>query len=461
MCKRRQTLFAFAHSILARTMSATTSGNPSAWSVASPLHNRLAPEDRPIHAWYRFVLSFPPHLVRRYIEDFELQPGSLLLDPFCGTGTTLVEAKKHGISSIGVEANPLAAFASEVKTDWSASADLLAEWGERIVAAAEEACAASGVSLASYRRGAVSETRSLFGLMTLDEVQAGLLLRGSISPLPLHRCLLLRELIGTAPRSVRNHLLLALAWTVVSEAGNLRFGPEVGITRPKEDADVFGAWHQHVQRMADDVKTHSGFSNVPCVVIRGDARDLSSLDANSVNAVFTSPPYPNEKDYTRTTRLESVLLGFLRSKTDLRGLKEGLLRSNTRNVFVSDTDDVHVDGIAEIQKIARRIEARRIELQKTSGFERLYHRVTKLYFGGMARHLSALRHCLKPGAMVGYVVGDQASYLRVKIHTARILAGMAERLGYQHVRTDLFRTRLATATREQLREEVLVLRWNG
>ena len=34
------------------------------------------------------------------------------------------------------------------------------------------------------------------------------------------------------------------------------------------------------------------------------------------DAVITSPPYPNEKDYTRTTRLESVLLGFIRTKQD-------------------------------------------------------------------------------------------------------------------------------------------------
>lgn len=58
-------------------------------------------------------------------------------------------------------------------------------------------------------------------------------------------------------------------------------------------------------------------------------------------------------------------------------------------------------------------------------------------------------------------MGDQASYLRVMIRTGAILAEIAQSLGYEHVRTDLFRTRLATATREKLREEVVVLRWPG
>lgn len=115
----------------------------------------------------------------------------------------------------------------------------------------------------------------------------------------------------------------------------------------------------------------------------------------------------------------------------------------------------------DVQRIAAAIEARRIELGKTSGFERMYARVTKLYFGGMARHLSDLRTILRPGARLAYVVGDQASYLRIFIPTGQILADIALSLGYQVVSIDLFRTRLATATKQQLREEVVVLRWLG
>jgi hypothetical protein len=180
-----------------------------------------------------------------------------------------------------------------------------------------------------------------------------------------------------------------------------------------------------------------------------------------VDAVITSPPYPNEKDYTRTTRLESVVLGFIKSKSELKDMKKNFLRSNTRGVYKGDEDDKYVEGHLEIQHIAESIEKRRKELGKNSGFERLYGRVTKLYFGGMARHLAELRSVLRPGAQLAYVVGDQASYLRIMIRTGRLLADIAEALGYQLMRIDLFRTRYATATREQLREEVVVLRWPG
>ena len=120
-----------------------------------------------------------------------------------------------------------------------------------------------------------------------------------------------------------------------------------------------------------------------------------------------------------------------------------------------------VAGHPKIDAIAEAIEKRRKELGKTSGFERMYARVTKLYFGGMLRHFAELRAILRPGAQLAYVVGDQASYLRIMIRTGQLLAEIAESLGYEVVGVDLFRTRLATATKEQLREEIVVLRWPG
>ncbi|MEW5702293.1 MAG: hypothetical protein AB1792_08705 [Candidatus Zixiibacteriota bacterium] len=214
--------------------------------------------------------------------------------------------------------------------------------------------------------------------------------------------------------------------------------------------------------MADDLRGIRDTSSAQARVLRADARELGRLlEPARFDAVITSPPYPNEKDYTRTTRLESVFLGFLRSKSDLRTLKQTLVRSNTRNVFKADKDDEEVAEHEEIQRLADQIESRRVELGKTSGFERLYPRVAKLYFGGMRRHLQGLRRLVRPGAQLAYVVGDQASYLRVMIRTGQLLADIADSLGYEVLHLDLFRSRFATATGEMLREEVLLLKWPG
>jgi len=421
--------------------------------------NKIDPSDLPVHDWYRFVLSFPPHLVRQYLEKFELGKGSTLLDPFCGTGTTVVECKKRGFDAIGIEALPMPAFASKTKTFWSIDPEQLRRHATSIADRTLEDLQKQGVA----DDLSLPKSNPATNLRTLPSETLRLLLKDSISPLPLHKALVLLDHIrGGRDNPLKDIELLALAKALVSNIGNLKFGPEVGIGKLKHNSLVVQPWLENVVLMANDLSLLSGTTWPQSTIHKADARDASSVvEPSSVDAVFTSPPYPNEKDYTRTTRLETVILGLASNMDDLRKAKKTLIRSNTRSVYKSDTDDDFVMHNSKIQAIAKEIEKRRIELGKTSGFERLYHRVTKLYFGGMVHHLSALRLVLRPGARLGYVVGDQASYLRVMIRTGQILAELAEQLGYSVESIDLFRTRLATATGEQLREEVLILRWPG
>jgi len=408
--------------------------------------NQIRPEDRSAHDWYRFVLSFPPHLVQDIIKQFGIDRPQQVLDPFCGTGTTVVECKKLGIPSIGTEANPMAWFAGSVKLDWTPDPDRLLALAMQI-----------GHATTALIEAETGHCR------TLPLESQKILLANSISALPLHKTLILLEQIQRCTDEVyRRHLLLALAKAIVTAISNLHFGPEVGIGKAKPDAPVVAAWLKEVHCMVRDLYHLQTLPTTPARVLHADARQiLQVLEPNLIDAVITSPPYPNEKDYTRTTRLESVLLGFIRNKAELRALKEGLIRSNTRNVFKADQDDGWVSKHAEVQRIARAIEERRIALGKTSGFERLYHRAVKLYFGGMAKHLADLRPILRPGAQLAYVVGDQKSYLQVMIPTGQLIGDIAEGLGYELVGIDLFRTRLSTATKEQMREEVVRLRWSG
>jgi len=422
--------------------------------------NRLYEEDLPVHEWYRFVLSFPPHLIRDYVEKFAISEDQYILDPFCGTGTTLVEAKKLGIPSVGVEANPVVHFAASVKTDWKVDSIGLVRYAEEIAAKAQDLFDAQGIGLGPlFQRPEVEPVK----LKTFPPDQKRLVIKNSISPLPLHKVLTLLEMIEAKndPRFA-NHARLSLAKQVVYEISNLRFGPEIGVGKIKDDSPVPSLWMKAIRSMASDLEKVQRLHNAPAKVHLGDAREIGNLiKPASIDAIITSPPYPNEKDYSRTTRLESVLLGFMSSRTDLRETKQQFVRSNTRSVYKNDSDDEWISDLPKIQNLAETIEQRRIELQKTSGFEKLYGRVVQLYFGGMARHLESLKPLLRPGAKLAYVVGDQASYFRIMIRTGQILAEVAESLGYKVIDIDLFRTRFSTATKDYLREEVVLLQWDG
>ena len=425
--------------------------------------NKVLPEDRAVHDWYRFVLSFPPHLVRGYLERLRVHRDDTVLDPFCGTGTTLIECKRRGISSMGIESNSMAYFASSVKIDWAVDDVGLLDYTDQVAAAARKTLMQQGIDEWNSLPLFASKRNSEIPMQKLEPDQSKLLLKDSISPLPLHKTLvLLAEIDRHGTRQLQRCGRLALAHALVYRIGNLKFGPEVGVGQIKDDAPVLYAWLECIRTMASDIRLVKDQTAVPAEVIKADARKVDRvLEPKSVDAVITSPPYPNEKDYTRTTRLESVILGLIRDRQELRSLKQDLIRSNTRGVYKSDTDDLEIADNLEIRNIADAIEKRRIELGKNSGFERMYSRVTRLYFGGMVRHLASLRPVLKPGAKLAYVVGDQASYLRVMIRTGKLLADLAQSLNYEVTGIDLFRTRPSTVTGEQLREEVVLLEWPG
>jgi len=92
-----------------------------------------ARDDSPVegltHAFYRYPARFSPKLASRAIELFSA-PGELVLDPFSGGGTTIVEALARGRRAIGTDINELATFVGTLKTLrlTSSDAEALRRW---------------------------------------------------------------------------------------------------------------------------------------------------------------------------------------------------------------------------------------------------------------------------------------------------------------------------------------------
>ncbi len=74
--------------------------------------------DTSIHDWYRHVFAYSDQIIVDLVNEFEIEDDDVILDPFNGTGTTTLTAKRLGIDSIGVDANPVAVLAGQVKTTW-------------------------------------------------------------------------------------------------------------------------------------------------------------------------------------------------------------------------------------------------------------------------------------------------------------------------------------------------------
>lgn len=420
-------------------------------------------EETSVHNWYRFVLSYPDHLVVQMLAKCGIGQNQKVLDPFVGTGTILVECKKLGIHSIGVDANPVTAFASRVKTTWDID---VAEFDRRrreLLDSVRSQLAHIGHQYAtqmSFDDLLSPGDRIGENGVNYEDDMLTLFPKNWISQIPLRKVVIVKQAIDGLPDDAMTDLFrLALMSVVVNDVSNLGFGPEVYVSKKRKDADVYGAFTTKLRQIADDLYTVQSITNPGNVTVYcSDARCLKDIIQEPIDAVITSPPYPNEKDYTRTTRLELILMGFIRQKSDLRSIKNAMLRSHTRNIFVADNDSMYVHDIPEIQAIAQEIEQQRIERGATSGFERLYHRVVTEYFGGMYRVLEQLQQVVRPGGKVALVVGDQMSFFRVPVRTAHLLRLIACRtLDYKESETLVWRTRRATATRMDIEEHILIL----
>ncbi|PSG98471.1 hypothetical protein BRD56_00600 [Thermoplasmatales archaeon SW_10_69_26] len=299
----------------------------------------------------------------------------------------------------------------------------------------------------------------------LSESAKKLIPKGFISEKPLKRVLALRLAIEENTEVIEREefFFLALSNTVVSTAGNLGFGPEVYRKSPKEDAGVLSDFFGVSAQMIHDLTRVQNQGDLPSAWTRsGDARTMDCLEGlPPSDLIITSPPYPNEKDYTRSTRLETVLLGLVEEQSDVQDIKRSLLVSNSRNCYVDVDDGKHIEDIDEITSLADRIEEKRIELGKDSGFEKKYHEIVRHYFGGMYLHFESLKDHLNPGAKLAYVVGDQQSYFRINIPTADLLEKVGKKAGYQPLDTELWRERFATETEKTIDENVLLLEYPG
>lgn len=113
---------------------------------------------------------------------------------------------------------------------------------------------------------------------------------------------------------IREFFLLALGHVIANGAGNFAFGPEIYRTKPKPDYDVLGHFVRHAGTMVAELATvqERGMDVAASHIHAADARELADIPGG-LTAVITSPPYPNEKDYTRTTRVESILLRLVRA----------------------------------------------------------------------------------------------------------------------------------------------------
>jgi len=434
--------------------------------------------DDSFHRWYRFVLAFPDHLVTSMMERMDIGDTDLVLDPFCGTGTTLVECQRRGVPSVGIDSSPLACLASRVKTNWSLSSGAISE-ARRVchsrlapllrVIVPDEAplwqqnAPQENRAVRRLRRAAAEATHAAATEAYIRG--SGMLDRGWISEIPFLKTLVLKDFLLThfgRDKGLCEALLLALAASVVQRIANVRFGPEIYCIPGKKDVDVLAAFETRLRMIEEDLAAgREAKRDSRARVVCGDARDvaavLASEQVSRVTRVVTSPPYPTEKDYTRNTRLELAYLDFVTDRKSLQRLKKQMIRSHSKGIYKADADFEAVKDVPEVCALASELRAK--AAGKTYGFAKMYPRIIEEYFGGMQRHFYSLYEAMQPAGTAAYVVGEQTCYLQTYTPTGTLLGLLAERAGFSVIDLLHWRSRVGTTGNgKEIKEEILLLR---
>ncbi|MGH2733247.1 MAG: DNA methyltransferase [Actinomycetota bacterium] len=435
------------------------------WQFSGGINPAQPLQDARFHRWYRFVLAYSDSLVTDLIGRYEIGPRELVLDPFCGTGTTLVVAKSQDIPSVGVDANPVAVFASRVKTEWGV--DPQEVW--RAVQGAlrryrkfdsyyvppAKPDAALVCLLRRYLDGSPIESRVQYF------EASGMLERKWMHELPMLQAFALLHMIETcgARPTVIDLLRLLLVCSVLKHTSNVAYGPELYVKRSKMNSPKNAriAFQERVAFAIDDLLNAPQVS-ARALAYEADSRNMADLlEIGSVTHLITSPPYPTEKDYTRNSRLELVFLGCVMDISSLQRVKKAMIRSHSKGIYKEDNDGDLVAGVESIERLATELEAK--ASKKTYGFAKLYPKIITEYFGGMRRHFRTLKPFMREGGIAAYVVGEQATYLQTYTATAAILSELAELEGFEVKEILPFRVRVgSTGGGRQIKEEVLVLR---
>lgn len=221
----------------------------------------------------------------------QLNSDSLLLDPFCGTGTILYEAQLHGLNAIGVDNNPLACTIARGKTE-PLNKEVTISQIEKVIETAK--------STREFHE-MPSQPARYFHKKTANQIMRVLSLSNSFTSYQMSS---FYGAICLAARACSNWL-----WTSTS----------VGrINRPLKNVDFYSTLLRKARKHIEFVR------GTPSVAVHThDTRKLSKiLQKNSIDVVYTSPPYFDALDYTGYySKIVLEILGV-----DRADIREGLIQ---------------------------------------------------------------------------------------------------------------------------------------
>lgn len=363
----------------------------------------------PRHRWYPFKEGFSASLVASFLMDYGGGRPGRILDPFAGSGTSLLEGAAWGWQGIGVEVNPFMRFLTSVKIESEYRPEFVWQYWQQVLDDSTKRDI-----LWRLPRGS-----TLVGRRDLE--------KWLFNPAVARRYEQLRTSVErVVPRGKYRRLLtLALMAGTIRASNARRDGKcwryKTGWKlRRYRGADVDAGFCEVMQTYAEDVTALPKLAGGAEIVL-GDSRvwlrQHGMRTVGQADLVLTSPPYLNSFDYTDIYRPECFLLGVAETAEDLRKVRLQTLRSHVQ----VEWPDAAPSPVGLVTNVVRKVKREKL-------WDRRLPSMINAYFVDLEEVIRACEVLLAPDGTLGMVVASSA-YSGIVVPVQEILGELMARSG--------------------------------
>lgn len=425
------------------------------------------------HGLHEYRGKFNPQMVRTVTNILGLKNGGRLWDPFCGSGTVLLEARHQGFNAVGVDLNPLAVAISNAKLSAIGAcpnslknvAQMLAE-----LVQARTTWIAEGIP----NEEAISENLGEYWLQRFPCPEY--LVRWFSLPVLAQLLIILESIDEIVPPNIRDVFRIILS-SIVRDV-SLQDPSDLRIRRRKNPApnypvvDAFvTAVHSRVNAVIAAQRHLAPFQGWQAAFL-GDSGEVSSLRETArtfleegVDCVLSSPPYATALPYIDTQRLSIALFG-LATVQEIRKLDASLVGSREittreRRTLEESIEENKANVAEEVWKLCTNL--KNAYDPGCDGFRRQNTpAVIYRYFAGMTQVMKMTKRYLNKGGWLAFVLGTNRASLggvEFLIDTPFLLGATGGHVGLKIVETielDAY-SRYDVHSRNSIRQERLLI----
>lgn len=238
---------------------------------------------RDIHSIHPYPAKFIAEIPRNLMKELKIPKGTWILDPFCGSGTTLVEAQRMEIPSIGIDLNPIACLISKVKTS---------PLNEDFVDYANTCVVNANKNKKDHR----VEIKNVDHWFKHD-------IQGALQSL-------LAAIERVNEDNVKDALKLCVSSIIVRVSNQESDTRYAAVEKNVCAQDVFEQFLNACKNLKRQ-KDKEGLHNSEAIIINKDILKVTKKDIDKeIGMVITSPPYPNAYEYWLYHKYRMWWLGF-------------------------------------------------------------------------------------------------------------------------------------------------------